>query len=197
MDRPKSGRKAITDERFETIRNHILDPEKFPLSTKEEEAQLKRVQQAALLMQEYPNEVHVVTLMLRSHNVTKTQIRKDIALAKEMFKTDFNFDWDFWNAWQIKDQLELIREAQRTGNLREWNNAKKLLRELIGNKPEAVEDPRRMEKNQFFIQIVNGSGGVVNLPLDKLRLSGQDVATLLESVNQPISDAQAEEIMNS
>ncbi len=193
----KRGVRTIDEERFETIRNHLLDPQMYPLQTKEEEQQLRRVQQAALLMQDYPNEAHVVTLMLQCHRVSRTQIRRDIALAKELFKTDFEFDWDFWRAWQIKDQLELIREAKLKGDLREWNNAKKLLRELIGEKPEAGEDPRRMERNVFYIQVINADGRTVQLPLDKLRFSGEDVATLIEVMNNPITDAQAEEIMNS
>ena len=187
----------LDEERFETLRAHILDPQQFPLQTREEEQQLRRVQQAAMLMQDYPNEAHVITLMLHSHRVSRTQIRRDIALAKELFKTDFEFDWDFWRAWQIKDQLELIREAKMKGDLREWNNAKKLLAELIGSKPEAGEDPRRMERNVFNIQIINADGHAVQIPLDKLRFSGEDVATLLETMNAPITDAQAQEIMNS
>jgi hypothetical protein len=193
----KRGVRTIDEERFETIRNHLLDPQMYPLQTKEEEQQLRRVQQAALLMQDYPNEAHVVTLMLQCHRVSRTQIRRDIALAKELFKTDFEFDWEFWRAWQIKDQLELIREAKLKGDLREWNNAKKLLRELIGEKPEAGEDPRRMERNVFYIQVINADGRIVQLPLDKLRFSGEDVATLIEEMNNPITEAQAEEIMNS
>lgn len=193
----KRGVRTIDEERFETIRNHILDPEHFPLQTVEEERQLKRVQQAAMLMQEYPNETHVITLMLQSHRVSRTQIRRDIALAKELFKTDFQFDWDFWRAWQIKDQLELIREAKMKGDLREWNNAKKLLHDIIGEKPEGGEDPRRMERNKFVITITNATGQAVQLSLDQLRLSGQEVATLIESMDSPITEAQAEEIMNS
>ena len=187
----------IDEERFETIRNHLLDPQQFPLQTREEEQQLRRVQQAAMLMQDYPNEAHVITLMLQSHRVSRTQIRRDIALAKELFKTDFEFDWDFWRAWQIKDQLELIREAKLKGDLREWNNAKKLLNELIGSKPEGGEDPRRMERNVFNVQIINADGRSRRIPLDKLRFSGEDMATLLESMNPAISEAEAEEVMNS
>ena len=187
----------IDEERFETIRNHLLDPQQFPLQTREEEQQLRRVQQAAMLMQDYPNEAHVITLMLQSHRVSRTQIRRDIALAKELFKTDFEFDWDFWRAWQIKDQLELIREAKLKGDLREWNNAKKLLNELIGSKPDGGEDPRRMERNVFNVQIINADGRSVRIPLDKLRFSGEDMATLLESINPTISEAEAEEVMNS
>lgn len=190
-------RPRLDEERFETLRAHILDPQQFPLSTREEEQQLRRVQQAAMLMQDYPNEAHVITLLLHSHRITRTQARRDIALAKELFKTDFNFDWDFWRAWQIKDQLELIREAKQRGDLKEWNNAKKLLNELIGAKPEATEDPRRMEKNEFKLEITRPDGTNVAISLETLRQVGLDLTTLFDTLNEPISDAQAEEIMNS
>ncbi len=193
----KKGVRTIDEERFETLQKHILDPKAYPLQTKEEEQQLQRIHQAAVLMQDYPNEAHVINLMLQCHRVSRTQIRRDIALAKELFKTDFTFDWDFWRTWQIKDQLELIREAKLKGDLREWNNAKKLLHDIIGEKPEGGEDPRRMERNVFYVQIINANGQPVRVPLDKLRFSGEDVATLIDAMDSPIDDAQAEEIMNS
>ena len=100
--------------------------------------------------------------------MSQTQIRKDIALAKELFKTNHTFDWDFWQAWQIKDQLELIQECKLRGDLKNWNAAKKVLAVMIGQKPEAVDDPRRMEKNVFNVQ-VNYNGQTLNIDLDKIR----------------------------
>lgn len=48
-----------------------------------------------------------------------------------------------------------------------------------------------------MITITNATGQAVQLSLDQLRLSGQEVATLIESMDSPITEAQAEEIMNS
>jgi hypothetical protein len=136
--------------------------------------------------------------MLAKYRISTTQVRKDIALAREMFKTNHTFDWDFWHAWQIKDQLELIRECKLKGDLKQWNNAKKTLAALIGEKPEAVEDPRRMEKNVFYIQVNNGTGDKLNINLDTLRsLSHQDRKEIIDTLYQPIDDVQADDIMNS
>ena len=70
---------------------------------------------------------------------------------------------------------------------------------MIGEKPVTVEDPRRMMKNQFFIQINNGTGQPVNIPLDKLRgLAPDEIQIIQQSLVQPIADdTQAEEIFNS
>lgn len=69
---------------------------------------------------------------------------------------------------------------------------------MIGEKPAGVEDPRRMEKNVFYIQINNGSDNPVNIPMDTLKqLSQADQKVLVDSLFQTVDDVQAEEIMNS
>lgn len=61
----------------------------------------------------------------------------------------------------------------------------------------SVEDPRRMEKNVFYIQI-NSMGQKVDIPLNAVRnLSQEEQKVLVDSMYTPIDDAQAEEIMNS
>ena len=120
--------------------------------------------------------------MLAKYRISRTQIRKDIALAKELFKTQHQFDWDFWHAWMIKDQIQLIRDCKLKGDLKQWNNAKKVLHQMIGEKPASVEDPRRMEKNVFYIQI-NSMGQKVDIPLNAIRnLSQEEQKVLVDSM---------------
>ena len=148
----KKGIPSLAEQHYEDIRSHILDPQNSPLPEKLR-GQFNRVLQIARLLDDYPEDGHIISLMQAKYRVSVTQLRKDIALAKELFKTNHTFDWDFWQAWQIKDQLELIRKARLDGDLKNWNNAKKVLAVLIGQKPEAVDDPRRMEKNLSLIHI--------------------------------------------
>lgn len=193
----KKGLPSLAEQRHEIIQQHIIDPENSPLPVELQE-QFKRVLQVARLLDDYPNDSHIINMMLAKYRISTTQVRKDIALARELFKTNHTFDWDFWHAWQIKDQLELIRECRLKGDLKQWNNAKKTLAALIGEKPEALEDPRRMEKNVFYIQVNNGSGEKLNINLDTLRsLSQKDRKEIIDTLYQPLEDAQVEEIMNS
>ena len=98
----------------------------------------------------------------------------------------------------IKDQIELIRECKLRGDFKNWNAAKKVLRDMIGDKPAATEDPRRMMANTFYVQINNGTGGTYNIPLDILRkLPEEDIKVVQETLLQPVDDTQAEEIFNS
>lgn len=193
----KKGIPSLAEQRYDIIQQHIIDPENSPLPAELQE-QFNRVLQVARLLDDYPNDSHIINIMLVKYRISTTQVRKDIALARELFKTNHSFDWDFWHAWQIKDQLELIRECKLRGDLKQWNNAKKTLAVLIGEKPEALEDPRRMEKNVFYIQVNNGSGEKVNINLDSLRaLPQKDRKDIIDTLYQPMDDSQVEELMNS
>lgn len=193
----KKGVPSLAEQRYEIIQQHIIDPENSPLPEELRE-QFNRVLQVARLLDDYPNDSHIINIMLAKYRISTTQIRKDIQLARVLFKNNHTFDWDFWHAWQIKDQLELIRECKIQGKLKEWNNAKKTLALLIGEKPEALEDTRRMEKNVFYIQVNNGSGEKLNINLDTLRdLNQKDREELIDTFYQPLDDEQVQEIINS
>lgn len=193
----KHGAPSLMDVHYEQIQQHIIDPQNSPLPERLR-PQFARVMDAARLLDDYPDETHVIALMQEKHRVSVYTIRRDIELARQLYKTRHTFDWDFWQAWQIKDQLELIALAKRKGDLKAWNNAKKVLASLIGEKPEAVEDPRRMEKNVFTIQ-VQYNGQQVDMDFSKLQNLPSDVRQMIlkEMLYKQADDAQVEEIMNS
>lgn len=192
----RKSKAALEEQSYEFIQQHIIDPEHSPLPVHLQE-QCDRVLQVARLLDDYPNESNIINIMLAKYRISRAQIRRDIALAKDIFKTQHEFDWDFWFSWMIKDQIQLIRDCKLRGDLKQWNNAKKVLHQMIGERPAAIEDPRRMEKNVFYIQI-NNQGQTVNLPLDAIRnLTSDEQKILIDSMYQPIDDAQAEELMNS
>lgn len=190
------GKKALEEQNFEVIRSHILDPDNSELPA-ELQSQFKRVLQVSKLLDDYPQDSHIINVMLAKYNVSRTQVRKDIALARELFKTNHTFDWDFWFAWQLKDQIELIRQAKLKGDLKNWNNAKKILMVMLGERPVTNEDPRRMEKNVFYIQ-VNNNGTPMNVDLKAIRdLPQEDIRTIVDAMYQPIDETAAEELINS
>lgn len=190
------GTSSLQEQHHTLIQAHILDPEHSPLP-EQLRPMMNRVLTAARMLDDYPVEGHIIKLMQAKYNVTVSTLRKDIQLAKTLFKTNHTFDWDFWQAWEIKDQVALIREARLRGDLKAWNNAKKVLHLIIGPKPEAVDDPRRMERNVFNIQ-VNYNGQTMMIDFDKMRsLTPEIRAEVLQYLYQPVDDAQAEEIMES
>ncbi len=190
------GRKALQEQSSELIKSHICDPDSFPLPLELQE-QFNRVTQADKLIDEYTNDSHIQNIMLAKYRVSRSQIRKDIALAKDLFKSNHSFDWDFWFAWQIKDQVELIKQAKLRGDLKQWNMAKKTLFLMIGEKPPVLDDPRRAEKNVFYIQ-VNHAGNTLNVDLNAIKnLPQDDRSVIMEALYETIDDDKAIDLMNS
>lgn len=192
----KRGSLSLQEQNYTAIQEHIIDPQNSPLPEHLRPV-MNRVLTAAKLLDSYPVEGHIIKLLQAKYSVTVTTCRKDIQLARQLFKTNHTFDWDFWHAWQIRDQVELIRTSKMKGDLKAWNNAKKVLHRIIGDKPEAVDDPRRMEKNTFNIQ-VNYNGQTMVIDFDKMRsLDPALRAEVIKYLYETVDEAQAEEIMDS
>lgn len=196
MMKEKRDFKSLQDLAAEQIMAYALDPVENPLPDKYRE-QYDRVVSAARLLDSYPNVGHVISLLKSKYRVTTNQLREDVRLAQQLFKTKHTFDWDFWFAWMIKDQVELIQRCKARGDLKAWNAAKKTLHELIGEKPEAISDPERMMKNLFVVQI-NNIGGAREMPLEEVKnLSDDDKKDIIDALYEPVEVTKMEEIFNS
>lgn len=190
------GTTALAELPYDVIQAHILAPDDNPLPEKLE-SQFRRVVKIAQLLDDYPDESQLVKMMRVQDRTSIGQLRRDIVLAKQLFKSRHEFDWDFWFAWQIRDQLQLIARAKERNDLKAWNAAKKTLHEIIGDKPEAIEDPRRMERNVFNIQI-NYNGKTASVDLAKLRnLPPEVMEQILMQAFEPAATADAEAIFVS
>lgn len=189
-------KKSLAELSSDDILASILDPEGSPLPAKYEQEK-RRVIQAAQLWDSYPNERQVSRMLQIKYNISLKTAYRDIALSKQLFKSEHTFDWDAAMAWMIKDQIELINKCKVHGDFKEWNNAKKVLRQIIGDRPAKEDDPQRMQANMFVIQ-VNNNGHVFNLSLDKVRkLAPDELKTMIDAMSDPITDADAEEIFDS
>lgn len=187
----------LMDDAAEVIMAHAIDPIKNPLPVRHEQ-QYARVLTAARLLDNYPDQAHIENLLRAKYDVSITQLRADISLARELFKSQHTFDWDFWFAWMIKDQIALIQRCKEQNDLKNWNAAKKVLQGLIGEKPAVETDPQRMMKNLFVIQVNNLSGQRFEIPLDQMQnLSPEEKKTVIDALYEPVDDAQVEEIFKS
>ena len=115
-----------------------------------------------------------------------------------MFKTQHTFDYDATAMWMIKDQIELINKCKIQGDLKEWNKAKKVLQDMVEKlHPTHEEDPSRLQANLFVLN-VTANGHQFQMPLDKVRdLDPDSLKNLIDSLAQPIEDAEVEEIFDS
>lgn len=180
----KTTPKAVLQlQQHDIILAHILDPDNSPLPANLID-QFNRVVSAAKMLDSYHPSA-VIPRLLAKYNISQTTARKDIKLAQELFKSKHTFDWDYWQQWQIKDLVDTIRTCKNLNKQKERIAAHKALREVIGEKTIGEEDPRRMEKNVFFIQL-NNNQKTINIPLEKLRgLNRNDIQTVIEVLDAP------------
>jgi hypothetical protein len=192
----KRGTLSLAEQKYDTILAYVLDPEANPLPGELSE-QFERVVQASRLLDRHPEPSQIVAKLQAKYNIGRNTAYQDIRLARELFKQDHKFDYDFWQAWQIKDILEAIRECKLAGKHKEWVAAHKVLKQVLGERPVVEEDPQRLEKNNIVIQL-NNNGTLINLNHDIVRkLSKTEVQELTAAVYQPIDVEEAEAIMNS
>ena len=186
----------IDQQRYELILAHILDPDNSPLPEEFSE-KFNRIKSAAIMLDDY-HPANVIPRLVAKYNITRNTAREDIKLAQELFKSNHHFDYDFWQQWQIKDLVDTIRTCKLEGKEKERIAAQKVLKNVIGVKPESPDDPKRMEKNVFYIQL-NNNQTTVNIPMEKLKgLSPEEVRTVVASLTAPeIEDTQIVDILNT
>jgi hypothetical protein len=176
-------KKSLAEQKHEVILEHILDPEHSPLPEEYRE-QFNRIKSAALMLDSYPP-AGVTSRLQAKYNISRNTARRDITYARELFKSRHAFDWEYWQQWQIKDLVETIRTCKLEGRQKERIAAHKVLRDIIGVKPASAEDPKRMEKNVFYIQL-NNNHTTVQIPLEKLKgLAQSEIQTLVAAMTAP------------
>lgn len=187
---------SITNLTADDIRAHILEPSKNPLPVGCEQ-QFQVVCKIAQYLDEYPSDSQILKIIKAQYRMSDDRIRVNIRLAREMFKSKFDFDWDFLRAWEIKDQLELVRRCKEKGNIKAWNDAKKVLHTLIGERPEGIGNGKRIDRTVINITVTrNGKQEV--LPLDAVQdLKDSEIEEIFDSSDTEIDIDEAARIMQS
>jgi len=186
----------IAQQSYEVILAHILDPDNSPLS-EDLQKKFNRIKSAAIMLDDY-HPANVIPRLRAKYDISLNTAREDIKLAQELFKSKHHFDYDFWQQWQIKDLVDTIRTCKLKGKEKERIAAQKVLKEIIGDKPASAEDPKRMEKNVFYIQL-NNNQTTVNIPMEKIKgLSQDEIRMVVASLTAPeVEDAEITEILNT
>lgn len=196
------SRAAIEDVNYELIKAHILQPEQSPLSAEHQEI-LERIVSVAKVLDKNPIQKQAMAIhMAKFPKIGKTQAFNDIRMAMRLFNSLYTFDYDFWQQWLINDIVRNIDRARTNGTpaaLKIIAMEHANLIHALGKKPEELEDPRRMEKNNFYI-VVQNNNNTVNIDADQLsKLPSNTIAEINRVLfsGSEITDVEAEEIMGT
>jgi len=193
--------KQIEDIQFEEVKQFILDPENSSL-TSSQKFQLDRIRRASKLLDDNPRLKHVVD---KHHfnfpEISLRQAYTDVQIARRLFTTNNNHEYDFWHTWLLNDivkTIELCRKKSPPDNATIAKCHANMIKAL-GEKPAKDIDARLIEKNQFIIPIqVNNN--VLNIDMrDWMKLDPlirQEFTKALYGTSE-IDNDQAIEIMKS
>lgn len=166
-------KKALTDEKYELIKAHILNPDTSPLPEHLQE-HLDRVVAMSKILDKNPVIKHAVAIhRSKFAGISKETAYRDALLARKIYNSYHSFDYDFWLSWLLNDITENIRRCRAPG--RDTPENRKIIAQehanlikAIGSRPDDIPDPKRNEKHQFYI-LVQINNKEVKLDLEQLR----------------------------
>jgi len=152
------SKKALTDEKYELIKAHILDPENSPLP-EHLQGQLDRIVSMAKVLDKNPRLKHAVAIhRSKFPELSDTTAYRDARLARKIYNSLHEFDYDFWLSWLINDITKNIKFCRDQGKdafqyrrviAMEHAN----LIKAIGERPKDLPDPKRNEKHNFYLLV--------------------------------------------
>jgi len=196
------SRPGIEETSYELIKAHIIDPASSPLSPLQQK-QMDRLVSASRILDKNPVQKNAISLLRKKYPEIKyTTAYNDIRLAAKLFNSLHTFDFDFWHTWLIND---IVANITKCGTENTPTSRKVIAMEhanllkAIGEKPTDLEDPKRLEKQSFYILIQNNTN-TVKVDVDNLHKLPE--ATLKEInrivfTGKEITEADAEEIFKT
>jgi hypothetical protein len=193
-------KKALEDQKYELIKAHVLDPANSPLPPDQQEL-FSRVMSMAGTLDRYPIVRQAVQIHLKKYKgIKRSQAYIDADLARRLFPTIYNNQYEFWQTWLINDIAESIRRCKTYHNVK----AEKVLASLynvmikaIGEKPAKDIDPKLVEQHNFILT-VNVNGLPTQLDLMKfLELPAPARKKFTDALITEINDEDAVKIMDS
>jgi len=196
------SRKSLLDTKYELIKGHILNPENSPLPDYLRE-QLDRVISLSKIMDRNPTLKHAISLHRSKYpDISEITAYHDAQLARKVYNSLHEFDFDFWQSWLINDIVENInrlKENPTPQNRRIIAMEHANLFKAIGEKPEDLPDPRRTEKHKFYL-LVQVNNQNIQIDMNSLEKLPADVLKQLNealTTGNEIDDRQAKTIMES
>ena len=164
-------KKALTDERYELIKAHIIDPDNSPLP-EHLQKELERVVSMAKVLDKTPNVKHAVAIHRSKYpGLSETTAYRDARFSMKIYNSLHEFNFDFWQTWMIND---IVKNIERCRNNDTHQDRRVIAMEhanlikALGKRPNELPDPKRNEKHQFYI-LVQINNQEVKLDLSQIK----------------------------
>ena len=196
------SKKALTDHKYELIKAHILDPENSPLPA-HLQIEMDRIISMSKLLDKNPTVKHAVALHLTKFpDLSETTAYRDARIARKVYNSLHEFDYDFWKTWLINDIVATIKRCRSRNTVlddRVISQEHANLIKAIGDQPSELDDPHRNEKHSFYI-MVNVNNQNIKIDMNNLHKLPEGTLNELNKIligGDEIDEQGAAEIMES
>ena len=196
------SKKALTDHKYELIKAHILNPENSPLPTHLQK-EMNRIISMSKLLDKNPTIKHAVALhRSKFPDLSITTAYRDARIARKVYNSLYEFDFDFWQTWLINDIVDTIKRCRRRNTVlddRVISQEHANLIKAIGDRPSELDDPHRNEKHSFYI-MVNVNNQNIKIDMNNLHKLPEGPLNELNKIligGNEIDDQKAAIIMKS
>jgi hypothetical protein len=196
------SKKALEDFNYEIIKAHCLCPEESPLPVHQQK-RFNRARSIAKILDGNPIVKNAIAIHMKLYpEISLTTAYEDYHLSLRIFQTFRTFDYDSWHTFMINDIVETIQKLKKHNTVAALKTiilAHSVLKKVVGEKPEEIQDPERNEKHQFFIIVQNN---VKQIKIDVSKLKDLPDGILQDFnpslwAGEEITDIEAEEIMTT
>lgn len=145
-----SGILQRRDSTFDKIFAHYINPEKFPLSDKEEEIR-KRWSAAFSLQLNYHSPEQAVPVLMEEFSISKAQAYRDIRNATALFGDVHKSEKEGKRYILYEYSMKLMQMAIKKGDLEAWGRAiDKMIKLGMLDKEDTEQiNPEKLEASEF------------------------------------------------
>lgn len=140
---------------WEDIRDYILNPDMETSLTPPQKAMIDRCRSAAKLMDKYPSDDQVASMLTTKYDISRATAYRDIQRARE-YMADQEEHRAFLLNWLHKEMVEFVETAKKNGDSK-WQNAghRNLLKlhETLKETEVAPEKEKAMEPSTFYLVV--------------------------------------------
>jgi len=179
------------DTRFDRIKKHLKNPDRYPLHQKDKE-KLDRWDFIVDCIRNYDTESEVRDKLMHQHGVARSTAYRDIMEAKHFYGSTTKEEKNFWRQALVEMQTQVIRKAVAQENWQEANRGIKNMAMMLNLDKEDVELPNWEElTNNNYVLVVNTQNNEYTINLtDAENVPEEKKKTILNAMPSETSEIE-------
>jgi hypothetical protein len=143
----------VSDSTFDKIQAFYINPERYPLSDKQEEIRKRLVYVTSLLLKTYPK-FKIANMLEKDFGLSQAQAYLDIRAAENIFGNVVATDKEAFKAMWLEWTKDFLKRARQKGDLKAESKALDLLAKYSDLDAEALDfNPEKLDNVEIKFTI--------------------------------------------